>query len=322
MALQYYADSLVEGSWFRNLTPYLNDAEELPLRARGMNPEVIEYLVQYDRPDIILVEDDNPILVVEKTREVPTGHNVGQRVARLVRAAEFGVPSLLYAPHEARKHGVHTSICQLNPRALAAFIRMWEIHRTPAVYINWPCDDDGELYCDGTEDREIACLLSRFLEAGERQTRIRALQHKKQEMQSEYDQRLVARPRYGSPPASVSVCRTDRLLGSITPTPTATESRILSRNRSSLVYEIGMTLAKCKRQDPYTGMQFVYDYAYCRAGTGTTDKHTNLILKFPNLTIEEMLENNPNNPNSKSSNWYITATAFLCRDGLYVLNLA
>ena len=49
---------------------------------------IIQKLLKYDRPDIILVKEGVPKLVIEKTREVPTGHNVGQRFARLVNAVE------------------------------------------------------------------------------------------------------------------------------------------------------------------------------------------------------------------------------------------
>ncbi|MFL6318179.1 MAG: hypothetical protein ACJ73C_15780, partial [Nitrososphaeraceae archaeon] len=55
--------------------------------------------------DIILVEDEVPKLILEKTREVPTGHNVGQRFGRLVNAAEEGVMVIFFLPFIARKHG-------------------------------------------------------------------------------------------------------------------------------------------------------------------------------------------------------------------------
>ena len=45
-------------------------------------------VLSYDRPDIILVDGDTPILVVEETVEVPSGHNVGQRFARIAAAAQ------------------------------------------------------------------------------------------------------------------------------------------------------------------------------------------------------------------------------------------
>ena len=38
------------------------------------------------------------LLVVKKTREVPTGHNVGQRMARLIRAVELGIPTIYFCP--------------------------------------------------------------------------------------------------------------------------------------------------------------------------------------------------------------------------------
>ena len=49
----------------------------------------------------------------------------------------------------------------------------------------------------------------------------------------------------------------------------------------SLVYEIRIMEEKCKRTDPYTGTQFVYDYIECRKGPNITDKISNLILYLP-----------------------------------------
>ena len=40
---------------------------------RKNNPEYIQKLLKYDRPDIILVKEGIPKLVIEKTREVPYG---------------------------------------------------------------------------------------------------------------------------------------------------------------------------------------------------------------------------------------------------------
>jgi hypothetical protein len=74
----------------------LNNVPLSPIKPHGQNPHYIERLLRYDRPDIILVEDEIPRLVLEKTREVPTGHNVGQRFGRLVNAAEEGVMVIFF----------------------------------------------------------------------------------------------------------------------------------------------------------------------------------------------------------------------------------
>jgi hypothetical protein len=46
--------------------------------------------------------------------------------------------------------------------------------------------------------------------------------------------------------------------------PSCSVSSTIRSRSLSLVYEIRMTEDKCKRTDPYTGTQFVYDYLECR----------------------------------------------------------
>jgi hypothetical protein len=115
-----FADNKVEGAWFRGLSTGLKDASYVPIRRRGGNPPAVKALIVYDRPDIILVSQHDAVLVVEKTREVPTGHNVGQRLARLVRAAELKVPTIYFFPFDAKKHGTFANICHMNIRLLEA----------------------------------------------------------------------------------------------------------------------------------------------------------------------------------------------------------
>lgn len=42
------------------------------------------------------------------------------------------------------------------------------------------------------------------------------------------------------------------------------------------------------RADPYTGTMLVYDYSFCRFGPKKTDRHTNLIIHFPNITLNDV----------------------------------
>ena len=73
---------------------------------------------------------------------------------------------------------------------------------------------------------------------------------------------------------------------------------------------------KCKRQDPYTGMQFVYDYQHCRTGKRPEEKSKNLVLHIPRVSIELWKNNNPNDDLRKSCLWYKTANLILLKDGI------
>ena len=91
-----YSDNLIEADWFKSLNKKFSDSKVALIKSRGNNLPIIEKIISYDRPDIILLKNNKPLLVVEKTREVPTGHNVGQRMARLVRSVELNIPTIFF----------------------------------------------------------------------------------------------------------------------------------------------------------------------------------------------------------------------------------
>jgi hypothetical protein len=313
-----YGDNAIEASWFRDLHPIFQDCEYRTIKGRGQNPNVVDELIQYDRPDIILTKKNEAILVIEKTREVPTGHNVGQRVARLVKALEYQVPVIKFFPFDAKKHGAYAGICNLNIRILEAFDRMWDIHDCPIVALNWISDDDGELIDDGSEDDEIRSVILDFVNSNF-SSKCSRFNDLRRENNIEYDNRLAVRYQYGIPPPSVKFKRTNSFLNDLEFLIPVDEKYQLQKNEESVVYLMEMTEEKCKRQDPYTGTQFIYDYAYCRIGIKPEEKSKNLILYFPKIRKKIWQEKNPNDLNTKSCNWYLIANALVFCDGIEFL---
>jgi hypothetical protein len=314
--LTVYSDNAIEASWFENLLPIelKKDVSSETIGDRGTNPQHIENLINYDRPDIVFCRGNKPLLVVEKTREVPTGHNVGQRIARLVRSVEQGIPAIKFFPFDARKHGEFSGVCNLNVRILKAFERMTIIHKTPIMAINWPSCDDGELVCDGSEDEELKNLITDFCDHKWMKNAPcfdRVLQANKQE----YKQRVARRRSYQSPPPSLRLVRSAEYVAEVAPILSKRCKAELLSKRESAVYIIGMTEENCRREDPYTGTQFIYDYCYCRQGPAPEMKHSNLILQFPNIRKSVWLAKNPNDLNRKSCNWYLVASALIFSDG-------
>jgi len=320
--LHVYGDNLTEADWFINLSPLLSGATFVRIGPRGSNPPAIEELVKYDRPDIVLTVDEQPVLVVERTREVPSGHNVGQRMARAVRAAELGVPFIKFLPFDAKKHGAHAGICHLNARVLEAFERMSILHNTPVVAVNWECDANGELVCNGREDDLIRQVVHEHVQLGfSKHTPLLDAQARANVV--ERARRIVAYPRYAGMPGSVCKFSTASWLSSRAGVLSALEMNhlqaTLGLRNETWVYTIGMRPASCKRQDPYTGAQFLYDYIACRNGPLPEDKVANLVLHFPHLDRRTWYARNPNNPLTKSSNWYLTANALSFADGVDLL---
>lgn len=313
MKLTINCDNLVEGHWFRNLSPLLSKASFEMIRGRSDNQPTINRLIEYDRPDIILQVEGNPVLVVEKTREVPTGHNIGQRSARLVRAAEEGVSTIKFLPFDAMKHGDHASVCHLNIRLIKAFQRMAHLHDTPVLAVNWPCDQYHELVDDGSENERMALLVHDFLQSG-LDLMCEEFENQQRFMEEEYERRLRTTPNYANPPPSVRIVGTEAILNRIEGLSTYKVPQAIAQRPESVIYTMYMTPAKCDRQDPYTGMQFIYDYIWCRDGPKVEDKHRNLFLHFPKIPRDVWEKCNPNDISTKSSNWYLTANALVFAD--------
>jgi hypothetical protein len=81
-----------------------------------------------------------------------------------------------------------------------------------------------------------------------------------------------------------------------------------------------MTPEKCRREDPYTGTQFIYDYGWLRNGPRPVDRETNLLIHVPKVTMKRWLEANPNDIQRKSSNWYLTADGIVLSDGIILID--
>lgn len=309
-----YYDSLTEADWFSTLNPAFDIDENRyhVIGRRGTNTPLVDKITEYDKPDIIVIKDGKPLLVLEKTQEVPTGHNVGQRFARLVRAIELGIPTIYFFPFDAKKHGEYAGICNLNIRLLEAARKIYELHDTPLLCVNWLTDSQGEIIVDGSENDTMIELLKSYVDSGFNKKCSGFIEHLKYH-NSEYSRRLHARPAYAKMPPSVTQEKTSTVINrfGITDAPQAFKNRPYT-----YIYRMDMTPEKCKRQDPYTGTTFIYDYMVCRNGEKVSDKINNLVLHFPNLTVDTWKEKNPNNPATKSCNWYLTANMFILKDGV------
>lgn len=308
-----YYDSLTEATWFSELNPAFNleSNNYHNIKRRGSNIDIIDAITAYDKPDIILLKNNQPLLVIEITSEVPTGHNVGQRFARLVKAIELGIPAIYYFPFDAKKHGKHSSICNLNIRLLAAAKRMYEIHNTPLLCVNWPTDKHGELITDGTENEVMISLLKSYVDSNFDPACSEFMNHLTY-MENEYKRRLDKRPSYRKMPPSVTKSKTEVLVEEY---QLRNVPATFSNRQYSFVYQMDMTPSKCNRQDPYTGTAFIYDYLACRTGKSVEEKSSNLVLSFPKITVDTWRKTNPNNTSTKSCNWYLTANLMLFKDG-------
>jgi hypothetical protein len=279
MTWTIYFDDIQEGIWFGSLHPRLADAELAPITgAADENPKLAEVL-QYDRPDIILAHEDEPVLVLERTVEVPSGHNVGQRFARLAAAAEARRPLVYFGPYVARKHGGETEGPRwMNLRLFHALSVVSRVHSTAITTINWPVDASYEIVQDPSKDDRVRAYLVAFFEAydavglaGLNEALLASNVHAKQLAEQKAFAQTVKNPgQYDDPPPSVRF-----LAGS----DAASEFGFpeLGAHREIVVYAVGM---RNIRSDPYTGMAMLYRYLYVVA---EPEKDRRLILHFPHV---------------------------------------
>jgi hypothetical protein len=318
MQIEIFYDDEQEIRWFRELDKRLKESKSKKIRPRGSNyNQMIEEIIIYDRPDIVLCVDGKPKLVIEKSEEVPSGHNVGQRIARLARAIEMGVPFIKFFPFLAMKHGDYASRCFVRPNIFLAFKNMKKIHGAHALAVNWPCDDDHELIRDGSENAKMVEIIKGFLDNDFSMNGLEVVTEVERIMENEYKTRVSSNSKYRGFPKSISLVDTKSFVENLGRRfPKEKLPDIFNSRKSVLLYEIGMTEENCRREDPYTGMQFIYDYVYCRTGSKVTDRRSSFVLHFPRISKRRWMQANPFNKLRKSYLWYALADLMIFSDGI------
>ena len=274
-------DEPQETEWFRALDTRLANAREVAITDAQGWPTVRRVLL-YDRPDIVLLDGQTPILVVEQTVEVPSGHNVGQRFARIAAAAEAGVPSLYFGPFVAKKHGGITAGPRyVNVRLFRALDTVERTRGTAVTAINWPVDESFEVRRDQGKDEDVRDYLATFLTLYANQPNLSQLNEDIR--QSDVHRRMLAErnafasnyirkpEQYNSPPPSVEILTIPDFTkrhGQI--------DRKLQWVTELVTYRVGMNHI---RSDPYTGMAMLYRYLYVLENPSRA-----LVLWFPNIT--------------------------------------
>lgn len=274
-------DEPQEAKWFKSLHPALKTAREVSISSAMKWPSVSGVL-GYDRPDIVLLDGESPILVVEETVEVPSGHNVGQRFARLAAAAESGVPTLYFGPYVAKKHGGDTAGPRyMNARLFHALNVMGRVTRTTITTINWPVDDMYEVCRGRAKDRDVVEYLTAFLEFHDQTKDLKKLNlllaesniHKRMITERDYFvANMIKKPeQYDGPPPSVTFLSAPEFRAN----HKIPASALQQWPKEIVLYNVGMNNI---RSDPYTGMALLYHYLY-------KEEHDDraLVLWFPNI---------------------------------------
>lgn len=317
MQKDIYADGYEEAQWFKSLDSRLSDSS-VQMYSED-NPSCVKSLLKYDNPDIILVVDGIPRLVVEKTRQVPTGSNIGQRYARLVRAVELGVPTIYMFPFAKLKGGNNPSPCWANPWYFKAIQRINSIHNDcDLVPVRWPNDDDYRLKNGSEASQSISDIVGEFITKNY-QTLEFCLSNPEfewktfDEMSSMFKKSIENNSYWPEGPPSLSEVDTEEFLENI---QTEVESNEFVNRGRTVIYKCGQ---KDVRTDPYTGMQFVYDYSLCRSGAHSSQKSKNFVIHLPKHTKSDWLDNYPQDTDTKGGLWYETANIIKFKDDILEL---
>lgn len=281
---QVFCDSIQEGMWFKGLNPDFKDAELMiiPTTQREQERYGIDRVLQYDRPDIILKDYDAVIFVLERTKEVPSGHNVGQRFGRLVAAAKERIPVVYFGPYMAYKHGGATAGPRyMNLRLFYSLQNVSEYYNTAVTTINWPVDTHCEVLMTAEKDYRLKEYMNLFLQYYHlcglsgltEHIKESAFQNEQYEEQAHFAESQIQDPgQYDNPPDSVEIMdrrQFERIYCRLPNIP-------LDIRRVEL-YHVGMTSI---RSDPYSGMAALYHYLY-----GSDDLIQ--VLHFPCIDFEE-----------------------------------
>lgn len=313
---EIFYDSLQEGIWFKQLHDSFINArmDTIPTSKSEQREFGIDQVLVYDRPDIILKHNGHIILVLERTVEVPSGHNVGQRFGRLVAAAKQRIPVVYFGPYAAYKHGGNTAGPRyMNLRLFYSLHNLSDTFNTAITTINWPVDINYEVLKTPTKDlrmrQYIELLLSYYEQYGinglTKYIKNSDFQKEQYNEQQFFSNSEIRNPeQYLYPPESVEILDVYQFENKYCILPPA----IHNRYRYIVTYHIGMNYI---RSDPYVGMSALYYYLYC-------NNQTAQILYFPNIFMRKW---NELGKKTKTYRMYKEfSDAILFRDGLRLSN--
>jgi hypothetical protein len=308
---------------------------------------LITDLFDYARPDVVLSVDGTPVCSLELTNMNPSGHNIPQRFSCMARAAELGVPAILYYPEACRRRFSDPNVRYLNIRVPMANIRLIETYETPSLSVFWPTDQETKLPTTSQSDHQfLADLMELFIqwkddkkfvlenplftkavrEMEDTISRYKGSSYKRnkttrqffpngfpQTYAGEHNGKSV----YIDPPGGAIMYETSTLISilendySVLP-EWESAKRLLSRRKYSLVYKGTLSSRGLDSEHPYPGHLTMLDVLYCRekGGRSHSDREINVVYALPAKidSFVERIENSINNLDKKPTATYIVDT--------------
>lgn len=278
------------------------------------NPSLIQRMLYLDKPDVVVTlgDPEQPVVGIEFCSEAPTGHDIYQRFARVVAAAELGTPFAYVFPRRkfvARKGGGRWD--EYNPLALQALLQVGRFHNVPVLGFLWYEDEQrgkasmGRLLCDdiytdlpSRNHPEIKALwqfVNMAIEYAQNNEPFSRMVfspfygERERIMWQAYSRRRDLQPEW-SPLTSREIVRTSQLTRYLRRFGLQTHLKLppdLSARRETVIYR---NEPKTFRGDPYAGALAALDYLECRAGPTKDHRFRNLAVHFSNTSIADLTD--------------------------------
>ena len=299
-------------SW-TGLCPTLREAVICPVNQCRF-AKVLE-LNEFDRNDAIISLDADPLLTIEQTIMNPSGHNLPQRFAKLVKAAEFGVPAIYYYPEYARRSNSDPNPRYVNVRVPLSQFRLTELFEVPSLSVLWPTDPSTLQPSRRLVDHQnLANSVDEIVNAGLQGRPLWNLpyvQRAQQEMTrviGQYGHRYPTSPSWravypqglpwtarGSsravdPPDSCELVPTHAYLSQLWATrgrrlTSTRKTEFLAARTHSMVFRSTLNAEETGPEHPYPGHAAMLDILYARNGRLPQDREVNLICELP-ITLD------------------------------------
>jgi hypothetical protein len=276
------------------------------------NPRLIRDILYLDAPDLVVTSGrpEEPIIALEFTQEAGTGHDLFQRFARVVAAAEAGIPfAYVFPERKWVTRGEGGGWDEFNPLILRALLQVARFHNIPVLGFFWPAADHadparGKLLFDRTHSEQVprthpdirplwefVNLTVDFYQANRPFSEI-ALQPFYAEREAWMWEHFAARgghDKQWSPLTQCSVEPTADLSDYVrnhVPNARPNWPQEMASRSSTVIYR---TDSKTFGRDPYAGCLVAVDYLCCRQGPTRDHRHSNLCVHYPKASLEQVM---------------------------------
>lgn len=276
------------------------------------NPRLIQDILYLDRPDLVVTSGrpEEPIIALEYSEEAPSGHDVFQRFARIVAAAELGIPFAYVFPGRkwvTRRGSERWD--QVNPLIFRALFQVARFHNVPVLSFLWPSSDDGDpakgkllhddKYIeqpprDHPEMQELWRFVNLAIEFYQSKRPFSEMGltpyygERERCMWKHYIERGAA-DREWSPLTQCNILPTDNLhdyIQEYLPREVPSWPAQLAARQETIIYQ---THSKTFARDPYGGCLVAIDYLCCREGPTREHRYRNLCVHFPKASIAQIV---------------------------------